>query len=126
MDRMMKKEGKKGFWTSLFASKPCTCSGTDIRMPQEEENEVRPAGRVDGNTEIKVLGPGCPKCRILFGRVEKVLRESGSEAVALKVDDVEELVRLHVFSTPVLLFDGRVVVKGRVPSEEELKKLFGL
>lgn len=73
--------------------------------------------------EIKVLGPGCPKCRKLNQLVDQVVSENNLNAEIIKVEDIMEIMNSGVASTPALIIDGVVVIKGRVPSKDELKKL---
>ncbi|MGN0281795.1 MAG: thioredoxin family protein [Prevotella sp.] len=76
--------------------------------------------------EIKVLGPGCSKCKKTFAVVEKVVNSNGLDAELTKVDDIEEIMRYNIMSTPAIVIDGKVVMKGRVPSESEVKQILGI
>ena len=58
--------------------------------------------------------------------VEKVVKESGMDVQLTKVDDIEEIMRYNILSTPAIVVDDKVVLKGRVPSEKEVKQLLGL
>ena len=40
-----------------------------------------------------------------------------------KVDDIVEIMNYGVMTTPALVINGKVVVKGRVPSLDEIKSL---
>jgi len=73
--------------------------------------------------EIKVLGPGCPKCKSLEKAVFNAVAELDIAADITKVEDIVEIMNYGVMSTPALVIDGKVVVKGRVPSVEEIKSL---
>jgi len=73
--------------------------------------------------EIKILGPGCPKCKILEKLTREVVEQSGIDATVTKVDDIVAIMNYGVMTTPALVIDGKVVVKGRVPSAEEIRKL---
>jgi small redox-active disulfide protein 2 len=73
--------------------------------------------------EIKILGPGCPKCKTLEKLTREVVEESGIDATVTKVDDIVAIMNYGVMTTPALVIDERVVVKGRVPSAEEIKRL---
>lgn len=73
--------------------------------------------------DIKVLGTGCPKCRALEKAVNKAVTESGLDATVSKVEDIVEIMKMGVMTTPALAIDGKVVVKGKVPSVKELKEL---
>ncbi|MGM9706094.1 MAG: thioredoxin family protein [Prevotella sp.] len=76
--------------------------------------------------EIKVLGPGCAKCKSTFAVVEKAVKASGMSVELSKVEDIEEIMRYQILSTPAVVVDGKVVIKGRVPSESEIKQLLGI
>lgn len=73
--------------------------------------------------EIKILGPGCPKCKTLEKLTREVVEESGINATVTKVDDIVAIMNYGVMTTPALVIDEKVVVKGRVPSAEEIKRL---
>lgn len=80
----------------------------------------------EGIREIKVLGPGCAKCKSTYAVVEKVVKESGMEVQLTKVDNIEEIMRYNIMSTPAVVIDDKVVLKGKVPSESEVKQLLGI
>ncbi len=73
--------------------------------------------------EIKVLGTGCPKCRTLEKTTRDVVASLGIDASISKVEDIMDIMSYGIMSTPALVVDGKVVVKGRVPSESEIKAL---
>ena len=70
--------------------------------------------------EIKVLGPGCRKCKSAMELIEKVVADRAPGVRVVKVDDLAEMVRLGVMSTPAVLVDGRLVLSGRVPTRDEV------
>ena len=72
--------------------------------------------------EIKILGTGCPKCKSLDKITREVIASNGISANVTKVEDIMEIMKYGVMSTPALVVDGVVVVKGRVPSAEEIKQ----
>ena len=76
--------------------------------------------------EVKVLGPGCAKCKTTYNVVEKVIKENNLDVKLLKVDDIMEMMSYNILSTPAIVVDGEVKIKGRVPSESEIKELLGL
>lgn len=73
--------------------------------------------------QIKVLGPGCPKCRTTYDNVLIALKQSGIEAQAEKVEDIEEMMKYNVLTTPVLVIDEQVRIKGRVAQVNEIVEL---
>ncbi|MBN1199306.1 MAG: TM0996/MTH895 family glutaredoxin-like protein [Bacteroidales bacterium] len=72
--------------------------------------------------EIKILGPGCPKCKTLDKLTRNVVEKNGLDATITKVEDIMEIMKYGVMSTPALVVDEKVVIKGRIPSEEEILK----
>ena len=73
--------------------------------------------------DLKILGTGCPKCKSLELIVRDVVIKNNIDAIITKVDDIMEIMKYNIITTPALVIDGRVVVKGRVPSGDEIKKL---
>ena len=71
--------------------------------------------------EIKVLGPGCPKCKKTEQNVKDAVAETGVEATVEKVTDVMEIAGYGVFGTPSIVIDGQVKSVGKVPSKDEIK-----
>lgn len=73
--------------------------------------------------EIKVLGPGCMKCRTLEKNTHEALKELGINADVKHVTDLKEITNYGVFMTPGLVVDGKVKLTGKVASKDEIKKL---
>lgn len=72
---------------------------------------------------IQVLGTGCPKCKSLEKATREVVEQNGIDATITKVEDIVEIMKFNIMTTPALVVDGKVVVKGKVPSNSELKEL---
>ncbi|UCH83534.1 MAG: TM0996/MTH895 family glutaredoxin-like protein [Candidatus Latescibacterota bacterium] len=75
--------------------------------------------------KIKVLGPGCAKCRKLFENVEKAVRELGIDCEVEKVTDINAITDYRVMITPALVVDEVVKSSGKALSVSELKNLLG-
>ncbi len=75
--------------------------------------------------KIEIFGSGCPKCRGLTSLVERVVKETGVRAEIVKIEDIAEIVKRGVLSTPVLVIDGEIKLVGRTASAEEIKKWLG-
>jgi len=73
--------------------------------------------------EIKVLGTGCAKCKNLEKLTREAVEKSGVDAQVTKVEDIMDIMSYGILATPALVIDGKVVVKGRVPSLDEIIKL---
>ncbi|MFA6580978.1 MAG: thioredoxin family protein [Paludibacter sp.] len=72
---------------------------------------------------IQILGTGCPKCKSLEKATREVVEQNGIDASITKVEDIVEIMKFNIMTTPALVLDGKVVVKGRVPSMDELKQI---
>ena len=70
--------------------------------------------------DIKVLGPGCPKCEKTEAIVKEAVAESGVDASVEKVTDVMEIAGYGVFGTPAVVIDGEVKSVGKIPKKEEI------
>lgn len=71
--------------------------------------------------DIKVLGTGCPKCKALEKAANDAVTAVGVDATVSKVEDIMQIMQFGVMTTPALVVDGKVVVKGRVPGIDEIK-----
>lgn len=72
--------------------------------------------------KIKVLGPGCVKCRGMEHRVRKAVAELNLDADIEKVEDLQEIMQYGVMQTPALVIDEKVIVAGKLPTYKELKE----
>ncbi len=128
-----KNEKKKGFWASLFSPKPCSCSCGGKLIVEEVE---KPAAadfdsvRLDmprtAVKEIKILGPGCAKCKATYQVIMKVIDENNLDVQLTKIEDIDEIMSYNIMSTPAVVVDGEVKIKGHVPSESEVKQILGI
>ena len=76
--------------------------------------------------EIKVLGSGCSRCHKALEVVEKVVKEQGVDAQVEYVTDIERVMAYNVMSMPAIVVDGEVRLKGKVPTEADVKKMLGV
>jgi small redox-active disulfide protein 2 len=72
--------------------------------------------------KIKILGTGCPKCKMLEANARKALEEKGKKAEIIKVTDIAKIIEHGVMSTPAIVIDGKVKSSGKVADIEEIKK----
>ena len=73
--------------------------------------------------EIKILGTGCPKCKSLGKLNREVVDKNGIVANITKVEDITEIMKYRIMSTPALVVNVKVEIKGRVPSAAEIEKV---
>ncbi len=76
--------------------------------------------------EIKVMGGGCANCKRLLATVEKAVSELGIDAKILYITDFEKIMEAGLLRTPGLLINEKIVVSGRVPDIDEVKKLISI
>ncbi|CCX61069.1 putative uncharacterized protein [Bacteroides sp. CAG:598] len=76
--------------------------------------------------EIKVLGPGCAKCKTTYNVIEKVIKENNLDVKLTKVDDIMEMMNYNIMTTPAVVVDEVVKMKGKVPTESDVKQLLGI
>jgi small redox-active disulfide protein 2 len=72
--------------------------------------------------EIKILGPGCPRCSKVEKRTINALTELNVAADVQKVKDIKEISSYGVFSTPALVINKIVKASGRIPSVTEIEE----
>jgi small redox-active disulfide protein 2 len=70
--------------------------------------------------EIKVLGPGCPKCKQTEKIVREAVAESGVEAQVEKITDIMKIMTYGVMGTPAVVVDGHVKSIGKIPKKEDV------
>lgn len=72
---------------------------------------------------IKVLGPGCANCKTLHRRTEEALEALHLDATIEKVEEYEEIAKFGILRTPGLVFDGKVMMSGSVPTVDKIKEM---
>ncbi len=72
------------------------------------------------------MGAGCAKCKTTYRAIEKVVEENGLDVKLTKVEDIAEIINSGIMATPAVTVDGEVKIKGRVPSESEIKRILGI
>ena len=71
--------------------------------------------------DIKVLGPGCPRCQQTEKIVKAAIRETGVAATVEKVTDIMQIAGYGVFGTPAVIVDGEVKSVGKIPKPEDVR-----
>ena len=75
--------------------------------------------------EIKVLGPGCAKCKKAEKIVREVVAETGINADVEKVTDMLKIAEYGVMATPAVVVDGDVKIVGKIPNRDDVKSWLG-
>lgn len=71
--------------------------------------------------EIKILGPGCAKCKKAEKLVKKVVLETNSKALVEKITDMMEIAGYGIINTPAVVVDGKVKCAGKIPAKKDIK-----
>ena len=72
--------------------------------------------------KIQVLGTGCAKCKQLTANAEQAVAELGIPATVEKVEDLREIMKYGVLTTPGLAVDGKVKAVGKVLDAKKIKE----
>ena len=75
--------------------------------------------------EIKVLGPGCAKCKEAEKIMSEAVAAAGVSATIEKISDFQKIASFGVFSTPAVVIDGQVKCVGRVPTAADAQQWLG-
>lgn len=75
--------------------------------------------------EIKVLGPGCAKCKATADLIARVAGETGRDVSIEKIEDMRQIVGSGVMTTPAVVVGGKVVHRGSVPSHDQVLAWLG-
>lgn len=73
--------------------------------------------------KIQIAGPGCPRCQATEKNVFEACAQLDLAADISHVYDMKEIAKLGVMFTPAVIVDGKIVISGKLPTVEELKKL---
>jgi small redox-active disulfide protein 2 len=69
---------------------------------------------------VKVLGPGCKKCKQLEQNVREAASKLSGEFNIEKIEDYQVMGQYGMLATPGLVIDEKLISTGKVYSIEEL------
>ena len=73
---------------------------------------------------VKILGTGCANCKNTYALVEAAARAKGAAIELEKIEDLQQIMRYGVMSTPGVVIDGKVVHAGGVPARSKVDGWF--
>ncbi len=73
--------------------------------------------------KIQILGAGCDKCDRLYENTCKAVQLLGLDTEVQKVEDLMEIVKTGIMTTPAVAVNGEAVVRNRVPSPADIAEL---
>ena len=71
---------------------------------------------------VKILGAGCAKCKQTEAVVREAMEKFGIEADVQKVEDIQQIIQYNVLTTPAVVVDEVIKLKGRVPTLNEVRE----
>lgn len=74
--------------------------------------------------QILIVGPGCSRCQETERNVFDACAKLNLPADISHVRDVKEFAKLGVRLTPAVVVNGKVLISGKVPTVNELCKVF--
>ncbi|MBB3862088.1 small redox-active disulfide protein 2 [Novosphingobium hassiacum] len=72
--------------------------------------------------DIKVLGPGCARCKTTEDMVKAEAAKLGIDVAVEKITDYEKIAGYGIVSTPGIVIDGKVVHAGGLPKSDDLQR----
>jgi small redox-active disulfide protein 2 len=69
---------------------------------------------------IKVIGPGCERCKELERMCFNVCAENDFDADIQKISDMTEIAALGIIATPALIINDKIYVSGKLPTKHTL------
>ncbi|MBD3840270.1 MAG: thioredoxin family protein [Campylobacterales bacterium] len=73
--------------------------------------------------KLEILGTGCAKCKALEEVTKQAVAKVGGFHQVVKVEDIVEIMKYNVVSTPALVIDGVVKSTGKLLSVDEVVTL---
>jgi len=72
--------------------------------------------------KIEIFGTGCPACRELEKRTKAAVAKLKAKATVSHIFDINEITERGVYAVPAIAIDGKIVISGKVASQEEIEK----
>jgi small redox-active disulfide protein 2 len=69
---------------------------------------------------VKVLGPGCRKCKALEDKVRSIVASNNIDADVEKISELDEIMKYGIMLTPGLVINEKVKSYGVIPKEEQI------
>lgn len=68
--------------------------------------------------KVQVLGTGCTRCKKLIENAEKAIQEFDEEITLEKIEDLTEITRMGVMTTPGFAINDKIMATGKVLSKD--------
>lgn len=70
--------------------------------------------------EVKVLGPGCARCKRVEQSAREAAAEAGVQANFTHVSHMSAILAYPIVSTPGLVINEKLVSSARIPQKDEI------
>jgi len=70
--------------------------------------------------KVKVLGPGCSKCKLLEQKLINLRSSNQLDFEVEKVNQLDEIMSYGIMMTPGLVINGQVKSSGTIPKDEQI------
>jgi len=107
------------------SSNSSTCCSTDNSIDKENkccDDETSCSTNIS-IVKIEILGTGCANCKALYEVALNVTKDMKQEFEIIKVEDLEEIMKYSVVSTPALVINGEVKSTGRLLNTQAMKEI---
>ncbi|MCF7801280.1 MAG: thioredoxin family protein [Candidatus Marinimicrobia bacterium] len=74
---------------------------------------------------IKILGPGCPRCQNLERKVRNLVEEHKLNVEIEKVTDIDTMISYGMMMSPGLVVNGVLKSSGIIPRDNQLLAWLG-
>lgn len=71
--------------------------------------------------DIKVLGSGCSNCKTTAKLIEEIAAQNHTPITLEKIENIQDIMKYNILSTPGVVIDGKVVHAGGIPSREKVQ-----
>jgi len=71
--------------------------------------------------KIKIYGPGCSNCQLVYERAQQALVELNIAAEVIKIENLNDITTAGILQTPGLSFDDTTIFQGKVPTVSTIK-----
>ena len=69
---------------------------------------------------VKILGPGCSKCKTLEAKVRNIVINNNIQAEITKVEDINDMMSYGIMMTHALVVNETVKSYGIIPKDEQI------
>ena len=73
--------------------------------------------------KIQILGTGCDKCDKMMDRLGQLQKTGKYDFELEKVENLVDIMRFGVMTTPGLVIDGKLISQGKVYAPDKLEEL---